>query len=102
MRFFSKLVVIVNICFIVTMILRYVELGQKNNGGNDAALVLPFGQSALVILGYCSILINIIFFIVCILTFFINKGRTVPKWIFVFNALILICQWLFFFTNLIP
>jgi len=102
MRFFSKIVVISNICFILTMILRYVELGKKSNGRDDVAVALPFGQSELVIIGYCSILINILFFIVCILFFFINKGKGVPRWMYIFNGLIFIYQVLFFFTNLIP
>lgn len=102
MRFFSKLVVIANICFIISMILRYVELNDHKHGRNDVAVALPFGQSELVILGYSSILINFVFFFACLLTFFINKGRTIPKWIYIFNGLIFIYQVLFFFTNLIP
>lgn len=102
MKFFAKIAVICNLCFIATMVFRYVELGNKKSGKEDIAVALPFGQNEMVILGYCAILLNIIFLLTCFITFFINKGKTVPKWMYIFNGLVFIYQALFFFTNIIP
>lgn len=101
MRFFSKIAVICNICFIAAMVLRYVE-GSKSPGREDVLTPLPLYQNVLVILGYGAIIINILFFMAAIITFFANKGKSVPKWIYIFNAVIFLYQILFFFTNLIP
>lgn len=102
MRFFSRLVVICNVCFIASVILRYVEYPGQQKGNVDVAIPLPALENILVILGYSSIFLNIIFLLACLVTFFVNKGKTVPRWIYVFISIVFAFQLLYFFTTLIP
>lgn len=60
MKFFFRVAMIANICFVITVILRYVEIGQSAKG-NDELITLGPVQSILIILGYCSILVNLLF-----------------------------------------
>lgn len=98
MKVFNKLVFICNICFIISAIMRLIEISSKAHG-NGAVSALPPVQGILVILGYGAIFINLIF----VLTFIILsvKGKQVlPKWITYFNIIMFLVQiWYFFFSK---
>ncbi len=96
MRFFSKLVFICNLCFIATVILRYVELQQKKQSG-DSLVQLPFVQNIVVILGYSAVVLNLLF-LVLLLFSIARKNNRVATWLIVFNLLIFVWQLLFHFN----
>lgn len=62
MKFFFRVAIIANICFIITVILRYVEIGQTAEGNGDLISLGPV-QNILIILGYCSIFINLLYLV---------------------------------------
>lgn len=97
MRFFSKLIVILNCSFLVAVLLRFIELSNKKNDVINAIEPLPWLTGILVIMGYTAIIFNTLF----LLLYFIFTAFTVkfniPKWIIIFNVVILFCQLYFQF-----
>ncbi|HRN79152.1 MAG TPA: hypothetical protein PKY29_03850 [Ferruginibacter sp.] len=57
MKFFYKVAMIANICFVVSVVLRYVEINRTENESGPLIPLAPL-QNIVVILGYSSILIN--------------------------------------------
>ena len=76
MRFFSKITVILNMCFIIAVVLWYVEMSQKANGNNNLALPLPWLEGIFVILGYGAIVVNTLFLL---LTFIFYSFKSACK-----------------------
>lgn len=101
MRFFSKIVVICNLCFIASIVLRYVEIAGKHPQSDEKIIPLPWIENTVVILGYSAILFNIVFFLCCLILLFMQKISIVPVWMIVFNVVILSLQFVYFFTNFI-
>lgn len=87
MRFFSRIVLICNCCFILAVILRYVEIVKRAGGNGDGAIPFQPLESTLVILGYGAIFVNIIFVFLSIYLFLIKRIKLIPRWIVLFNLL---------------
>ena len=98
MRFFSKFVFICNTCFILTVILRYVEMGNVAHGNKDAVIKLPVVQNTLVIVGYSAIFFNFIFVSLSIYLLLSRKISTIPTWIIIFNLIVFVWQVAFHFN----
>lgn len=97
MRFFSKLTVVCNICFLLSVVFWYIEIGQKH-AGNDVKLIpLPWLEGTLVIIGYGAIIINLFFLLVYLIFSSFKVKMAVPKWMLIFNVLIFIGQIYFHF-----
>ena|ERR1700744_640492 len=97
MRFFSRLTVIFNICFIVAVTLRLVEnAGKKNMAFTGLVKTNPV-ESTFVISGYGAIQINILFNFI-LLIFLIIKRRLpdIPAWIIWFNFIFLLFEFGYF------
>ncbi len=100
MRFFSRIVLICNVCFIIAVILRFVELLKKEKGDFDSAIPLKPLESTLVILGYSAIFVNLIFFFFTLYLLATKKIKLIPHWIVLFNICILPLQvYYFFYSN---
>lgn len=99
MKVFNKLVFICNIAFIVTAILRLVEIQRKSSGVNGRLTPLPPIEGIVAILGYGAIFINLIFLLTFVILSF--KGKAIlPKWITYFNVIVFFVQvWYFFFSK---
>ncbi|MEI2749326.1 MAG: hypothetical protein V9E88_11270 [Ferruginibacter sp.] len=97
MRIFSKIVALCNICFIIAVILRAVELAKRAKGNHDGAIPFQPLESTIVILGYGAIFINIIFLLFSIYWLIRKKIKLIPRWIVIFNLLVLPAQVYFFF-----
>jgi len=97
MRIFSKIVALCNICFIIAVILRAVELAKRAKGNHEGAIPFQPLESTVVILGYGAIFINIIFFFISIYWLISSKIKLIPRWIVIFNLLVLPAQVYFFF-----
>lgn len=100
MRFFAKLVLLFNACFLATIPLRIYELSYKISNPDKAftgALKVKPLESTLVILGYSAIFINIIFLLLVLI---LGKRKLLPQWLFWSNMVILFIQlYYFFFSN---
>lgn len=100
MKFFSKIVFICNLCFVASVILRFVEkTRQQQEDFRGLVLAKPL-QSTLVVLGYSAIIINAIFFIVYLLAAAAKKTKHIPRWIVITNLVFFVIQiYYFFFSN---
>lgn len=97
MRIFSKIVALCNICFIIAVILRAVELAKRAKGNHEGAIPFQPLESTIVVLGYGAIFINIIFLLFSIYWLIRKKIKLIPRWIVIFNLLVLPAQVYFFF-----
>jgi hypothetical protein len=97
MRFFSKFTVLCNICFLVAVVLRYVEKHNQYEGSKEQILPLPWLQGTLVILGYGAIIINTLFLLLLFIFTALKVDIKIPKWIVIFNILLFCCQVYFHF-----
>jgi hypothetical protein len=96
MRFFSKLVVICNGCFIIAVILRVIENINKKNVVFTGAIILNPIESTFVILGYGAITINVIFNLILLILFIRKRKPQIPSWTIWFNFILLIIQVCYF------
>ena len=100
MKFFSKVVFICNCCFIIAVILRWVENMQKKEGNFNGAIQINSLESMLVILGYGAIFVNLVFNISLLLLFVFKNKHAVPKWLVLTNVLFFFLQiYYFLFSN---
>ena len=96
MRFFARLVAICNLCFIITVIMRYVEQSYARQG-NGEVMRLPFAQSTLVVLGYSAIILNFIFVLITLYLLLAKRLNRVPRFLIIFNLIVFAWQIIFHF-----
>lgn len=97
MKFFSKIVFICNICFILSVILRFVELYNKKQSGHENNVIpLPFVEGTLVVLGVFAIFINLFFCLMCTVRWVRKREVFMPKWLLITNAVILLFQFIYY------
>lgn len=92
MRFFAKFTAICNICFLVYVVLRYVEIHQSKHGSNGALIPLPYLQNILVILGFLAIFINFVFNLLVLLGVVLKRPLKVSKGLLWFNFALLLLE----------
>ena len=97
MRFFARLVLICNICFIISVILRFVEIKNAAKGNSNLALKFQPLESTFVVLGYGAIFLNLFFFLFYFFWFATKKINFIPRWIVLFNLVIFPIQIYYFF-----
>lgn len=97
MRFFSKITVLFNISFLVYVVLWYIEMNKHKEGISDQILPLPWLQNTLVVLGYTSVIVNVLFLIVYFIFASLNVVTKIPRWIIIFNIVLFGCQVFFHF-----
>jgi len=98
MRLFSRIVFICNICFILAVILRFVEMSMRAKGNFNGAIKFQPLESTLVILGYGAVFLNF-FFILMLIFRLINKKPTFPRWLVFFNVMMFPLQLYYFFYS---
>ena len=81
MRIFSKIVALCNICFIIAVILRAVELAKRAKGNHEGAIPFQPLESTVVILGYGAIFINIILVYIVLRSSDFLKDKLSPSFI---------------------
>jgi len=99
MRFFSKLAVLCNFCFLVAVVMWYLEFHKKHAGTNDKVIALPWLESTFVILGYGAIIVNVLFLLICFIFTAFKVQLKVATWMIVFSVLAFAGQVYFFFFN---
>jgi hypothetical protein len=87
MRFFAKVAIICNVCFILSVVLRLVDIFFQKKGKYDGALQLQPLKSTIIILGYGAIFVNLLFCMAFVLATFLRKKNKVLTWPNVANPL---------------
>jgi hypothetical protein len=88
---------ICNICFLIAVVLRYVEMTRRAKGNFNGAIPFQPLESSLVILGYGAIFVNFIFVLLTVYWILARKIKLIPAWILIFNLIIFPLQVYFFF-----
>jgi hypothetical protein len=97
MRFFSKFILICNCCFLLSAILRYIEIGKASTNNNNNVVGFQPLESSIVILGYSAIIFNFIFLGTVFFYFLFNKATNIEKWLIKLNLLFFVGQIVYFF-----
>ena len=99
MHFFSKLVFICNGCFIVSVVMHFVEAGHNGIAKTDTAVPLQFAEGTIAVLGLISLLVNAIFCIVFAGLATAKKTKQIPLWIVIFNFIALLGEVYWYFID---
>ena len=97
MRFFSKVTVFCNFCFLASVVFWYIEMNKERQGDAGQVLPLPWIENTLVILGYTAIVVNTLFLILYFIFFSFKVDVKIPRWVIIFNIIIFCCQVYFHF-----
>ena len=96
MRFFSKITVLFNACFLVAVVFWYLEK-QPHEGSATQVMPLPWLEGTFVILGYTAIIVNVLFLLLAFIFYSFKMNIKIPRWIIIFNVIIFCCQVYFHF-----
>ncbi len=99
MKIFSKFVFICNLCFIVSVVMHFVQLSYTAKGKTDTAFPLPFVEGTMAVLGLLSILVNVVFCFIVLVLLFAKKQKKIPRWIVVFNFILLLAEIYWYFLD---
>jgi hypothetical protein len=97
MRFFSKITVIFNVCFLLYVVFWYMEHRNSYEGTSVKILPLPWLEGTFVILGYTAIVVNLLFLLLAFIFYSLQTAVKIPRWIIIFNIIIFCCQVYFHF-----
>jgi hypothetical protein len=97
MRFFSKIAVLFNACFLVAVVFWYIEKHNNHEGNSTQILPLPWLEGSFVILGYTAIIVNVLFLLLTFIFYSFKMNIKIPSWIIIFNIIIFCCQVYFHF-----
>jgi hypothetical protein len=99
-RIFSKIAIICNVCFLLSLLFRILNFNASNATNGSVVAPLPWLQNTLIILGYGAIFLNIIFFSFYLFLLVFKQQIMVGRWILIFNLMVFILQLVYFFTDL--
>ncbi len=99
MRFYSRFVFICNICFILAVLIWWMEQNRRKQGNFDGLIGFQPLEATLVILGYGAILFNFIFLMIAFYGFLTRKKQAVPGWVAIINLCIFPLQVYYFFLS---
>ena len=99
MRIFTRFVAVCNFCFLLSVILRIIEMRNRAKGVFTGAIPFKPLESSIVVLGYTAIIINIIFCLVYIIAVARGRQQRFPRMAAIFNLLILPAQVYYFFFS---
>jgi hypothetical protein len=97
MRFFSKITVFWNICFLLAVVFWYVEKHSSHEGNATQIMPLPWLEGTFVVLGYSAIVVNALFLLLTFVFYSFKTDLKIPRWIIIFNIVIFCCQIYFHF-----
>ena len=89
MRFFSRIVLICNVCFLLSILLRFVEKTKNTKGNIDGFIPYHPLESTIATLGLVvAFMLNTVFALLCLYWLPMKKIKHIPRWIVLFNLLI--------------
>ncbi len=96
LRFYSKFVVICNIAFIISVIIRFIE-GAKPGVVSDKIIKYEPVENSIIVLGYSAVLFNLIFILIISGFLILSKQHNIPKKSVIFCLVMLVLQFTYFF-----
>lgn len=99
MRFFSKFVLLCNLCFVITVIMHFIEPAHAATGKAGAAVPLQFIEGTMAVLGFISILVNGIFCLIALGMIAAKKIKLIPSWIVIINFIALLAEIYWYFID---
>lgn len=99
MRFFSKFVALLNLCFLITVTMRYYMAQFASKSKSNGVLISQPIESTISVLGYLAIFVNIIFLVIFLVFYPSKKMNNIGKPVLYFNLLILPAQLYFHFFS---
>ncbi len=82
--------VIVNICFWIMAVMRYIEI-NKISTSTEALISNPV-QSSIVVLGFIAIAVNFLFLLICSIKKMTGKTFDISKWTMAFHIVTFLAQ----------
>jgi hypothetical protein len=82
--------VIVNICFWIMAVMRYIEI-NKISTSTEALISNPV-QSSIVVLGFIAIAVNFLFLLICSIKKMTGKTLDISKWTMAFHIVTFFAQ----------
>ncbi len=92
LRFFSKLVLICNGCFALSVLFRYAGKAREA----ESLAPLPLYLQWVLILGMAALLLNLFFILTCAGYFAFRKPTGIARWLILLNAAFLVFQLLYY------
>jgi hypothetical protein len=90
MRTFSKIVFICNCCFIIAVVLRFLELSLRKSGNPEAVIPLHSVVASILVLGlFLSLILDFIFAFVIAFKKVMKKPLLISNFILYFNLIML-------------
>ncbi len=99
MRFFTKLVVICNFCFVLSVYLRYVTLARTAVGNTNGLIGYQPLESSIIVLGYGAVFLNALFLLITFFLWMTGKLQSMVSWLLAFNFAIFLFQLYYFFFS---
>ena len=88
MRFFSRIVFLCNICFIIAVIMWWIESSRRLHGNYNGVIQFQPLAATLIILGYGAVIINFVFILLSFWYLLRKRLAVIPRFILLFNLLI--------------
>lgn len=99
MRIYARFVFICNICFILAVLIWWIEQSRRKQGNFDGLIGFQPLEATLVILGYGAIFFNFIFLMIVLYRFLTRKKQSAPGWVTIANLCIFPLQVYYFFLS---
>ncbi|MEO5967333.1 MAG: hypothetical protein ABIP69_03660 [Ferruginibacter sp.] len=96
LRFYSKFVIICNIAFIISVIIRFIETGKPGVASNKIIKFEPI-ENSIIILGYSAVIFNLIFILIISGLLMFSKQYNISRKTVIFCATMLVLQLFYFF-----
>jgi len=96
MRIFSKIVLIINVCFLVEV---FFYIGKFYLTDSDLPQPLDIVRGSIVVLGEIAILVNLLFLLIVFIRRALKVKDNIPTLILVLNGLFFIGQVYFYFFH---
>ena len=98
LRFLSKLVLICNGCFAVSVIMRVLERRAVHEAGAASLSPLPFYLQWMLILGVAAVLLNLLFLLLCGAYAISRKPLPFSRWLLWLNALFFVFELVYYLS----
>lgn len=98
MRFFSKIVLICNACFLIVLFMHIFKSTRDADALFNGSLIFQPIVSTIAILGYiAAVILNLVFVFLLLLRSKAKRAGVIPLWMIIANVVILPVQLYFLF-----
>lgn len=97
MKFLARIALVSHVCFLLTMLLRYVEMAQHTPAAGSDVLGFQPLTATLIIIGYSALPQGIVLLISWAIYWLMKKEHPVPMRWLIINLLMLVIELGYFF-----